>query len=96
MHRRTEPLVPTMPITLPTATPKPRLPKLVLPKFKGNVKDSFKSAIHENENILKVDKFNYLNSLLEGAAFRTIQGLTLTTANYDSASALLHERFGNP
>ena len=58
--------------------------------------DSFKAAIHENEDIPKVDKFNYLNSLLEGAVFRTIQGLTLTTANYDSAIALLHERFENP
>ena len=36
---------------------KPRLPKLVLPKFKGDVKDwsafwdSFKSAIHDNNDI---------------------------------------------
>ena len=102
VRRRTEPPVPMGPITSPTVTPKPRLPKLALPKFKRNVKDwtafwdSFKAAIHENEDIPKVDKFNYLNSLLEGAAFRTIQGLTLTTANYDSAIALLHERFGNP
>lgn len=102
VRRRTEPPVLMGPITSPTVTPKPRLPKLALPKFKGDVKDwtafwdSFKAAIHENEDIPKVDKFNYLNSLLEGAAFRTIQGLTLTTANYDSAIALLHERFGNP
>ena len=81
---------------------KPRLPKLVLPKFKGDVKDwsafwdSFKSAIHDNNDIPKVDKFNYLNSLLEGTAFKTVQGLTLTDPNYDSAIQMLKERFGSP
>ena len=67
------------------------LPKLVLPKFRGNVTawipfwDAFKAAVHENDSITKIDKFNYLNSLLEGAASMTIQGLSLTKANYDSA-----------
>ena len=76
-------------------------PKLRLPKFKGDVKDwtsfwdSFNSSVHENREIPKVDKFNYLNSLLEGAAFRTIQGLPLTASNYDSAIAMLCERLGN-
>ena len=87
----------------PTVQPaKPRLPKLLLPKFKGDVKhwtafwDSFQSAVHNNDDIPKVDKFNYLNSLLEGAAFKTIQGLTLSEANYDAAVSMLKERFGNP
>ena len=40
--------------------------------------------------------FNYLNSLLEGSASRTIQGLSLTEYNYDSAVELLQTRFGNP
>ena len=44
----------------------------------------------------KVDKFNYLNSLLEGEAKRSIQGLTLSESNYDSAVETLHERFGKP
>ena len=74
----------------------------MLPKFKGDVKnwtafwDSFKFAVHNNEDIPEVDKFNYLNSLLKGTAFQTIQGLTLTASNYDSAVAMLQERFGNP
>ena len=42
-----------------------------------------------------VDKFNYLNSVLEGTAALTIQGLSLTTANYDTAIELLKKRFGN-
>ena len=71
-----------------------------LAKFKGDVTawvsfwDSFKSAVHENNEISKIDKFIYLHSLLEGAAALTIQGLSLTEANYDSAIELL-KRFGN-
>ena len=79
-----------------------KLPKLTLPKFKGQVTkwgsfwDSYSSAIHDNSEISKIDKFNYLNSLLEGAALRAIQGLTLTGANYDSAIEILKDRFGRP
>ena len=41
--------------------------------------------MHDNDDIPKVNKFNYLNSLLEGTAGKTIQGLTLSEANYDAA-----------
>ena len=60
---------------------RPRLPKLTLPKFRGDITnwsafwDSYKYAVHENTSIPVVDKFNYLSSLLEGPAHRTIQGL---------------------
>ena len=37
-----------------------------------------------------------MNSLLKGTASRTIQGLSLTEANYDSTVELLQTRFGNP
>ena len=33
---------------------------------------------------------------MEGAAAKTVQGLTLTEGNYDSAVELLRERFGKP
>ena len=81
---------------------KARLPKLSLPKFRGDVTkwstfwDSFQSAIHDNREISKVDKFNYLNSVLEGAAARAIAGLTLTASNYDNAVEILQDRFGKP
>ena len=81
---------------------KAKLPKLTLPKFRGDLTnwmsfwDSFESAVHKNPSISKVDKFNYLNSLLEGAARRAVQGLTLTEANYDSAVEILRERYGRP
>lgn len=75
----------------------PKLPKLQLPKFGGRVTewssfwDSYDSAIHSNPNISKVNK---LQSLLEGNAARAIKGLTLTSANYDSAVNILQDRFG--
>ena len=53
---------------------RPRLPKLTFMKFQGDVTnwsafwDSYKSTIHDNASIPVVDKFNYLNSLLEGPA----------------------------
>ena len=55
---------------------KAKLPKLTLPKFRGDVTmwntfwDSFQSAIHSNQmqDISKVSKFNYFNSVLEGSA----------------------------
>jgi len=94
----------TAPIMLPppVTVAKPRLPRLQLPKFKGDVKnwssfwDSFKSAVHDNAEIPRVDKFNYLNSLLEGTALKSIEGLTLTERNYNVAVGMLKERFGDP
>ena len=77
-----------------------KLPKLILPRFRGDVTkwtsfcDSYKTAVHESKAISTIDKFNYLNSLLEGPASRSIQGLSLTEANYNSAIEILHERFG--
>ena len=52
--------------------------------------------MHRNEGISNIDKFNYLNSVLEGAAARSIQGLTLSEANYEAAVKLIQERFGRP
>ena len=80
----------------------PRLLKLSLLKFRGDVTnwsafwDSYRSAVYENSSITVVDKFNYLNSLLEGPAARIIQELTLNESNYDSAVRLLKDRFGRP
>ena len=75
-----------------------KLPKLVLKKFSGDPKtwlkwwDSFKVAVYEN-GILDVEKFNHLRSLVEGAAYATIAGLSLTEEKYKTAIDLLQERF---
>lgn len=89
--------VTTSTTAMPFTSSKTRLPKLQLTKFKGQVtKLSFESAVHNNHEISKIDKFNYLNSLLEGAALRAIQGLALTGSNYDAAIEILRDRFGQP
>ena len=56
--------------------------------------DSFKSAVDKNPSLSAVDIFNYLNALLEGSAARSIQGLSLSEANYTAAMEILKERFG--
>ena len=38
---------------------------------------------------------NYLCSLLNGAAATAIQGLPLTSENYEVAKAILNKRYGN-
>ena len=69
-------------------------------KFNGKIQewqsfwDSFRSSIHENEGMSKVDKFIYLNSLLKDQAGAAVQGFALTEANYDAAIELLQERYG--
>jgi len=80
--------------------PKAKLPKLVLPKFRGDIMewqsfwDSFNSAIHTYPQLSQIDKFNHLHSLLEGQAAHAIQGSTRTDTNYNSAIELLQNRFG--
>jgi len=79
---------------------KPKLPKITLPRFSGEITkfrafwDSFESAVDKNPNLSAVDKFNYLNALLEGSAARSIQGLSLSEVNYTAAIEILKERFG--
>ena len=81
---------------------KSRLPKITLPKFKGDVTqfrsfwDSFESTVHTNIDLTKIDKFNYLVSLLEGTASRAIAELPITEENYDAAVDIINKRFGKP
>ena len=77
-----------------------KLPKISLPKFDGNIIkwqsfwDSFESAVHNNETLSNVQKFNYLKSQLQHEAVDCIEGLQITNANYMQAVHLLSERFG--
>ena len=78
-----------------------RLPKLTIKLFSGKlmewtpVWDSFNSTIHTSPELSKVDKFNYLRSLVSNDALEAISWLTLTDANYDEAIEILQTRFGN-
>ncbi|XP_002168036.3 uncharacterized protein LOC100203217 [Hydra vulgaris] len=57
--------------------------------------DSFDSAIHSNQVLNDISKFNYLKSLLEGNASLSIQGLAIIGENYRTAIKILKERFGD-
>ena len=78
-----------------------KLPKLVPKTFNGDLTkweafwSTFESSIHLNPSLSAVDKFTYLNSLLEGSAMRAIAGLQLSTSNYTEAIDILKKRFGN-
>ena len=78
-----------------------KLPKLELKKFDGDHSkwisfwDSFEASVHKNESLTAIDKFNYLNSLLERSAAEAISGLSLGASNYEEAVDILKARFGN-
>ena len=78
-----------------------KLPKLEVRKFSGKIQDwrefwdSFESAIHKNESLSDVDKFTYLQGLVEQPAKSSIAGFALTAVNYLAAVEVLRGRFGN-
>ena len=80
---------------------KVKLPKFSLPSFAGDATqwisfwDSFASAIHDNNDLNNIDKFQYLRSCLQGSAAETVAGLQLTSANCKEAVKLLQARFAN-
>ena len=56
--------------------------------------DLFESSIHNCPSLSDIDKFNYLNTLLEGTAAEAIPGLKWTGTTYSEAVAILKNRFG--
>ena len=56
--------------------------------------DSFKAAIHENDSLSDIDKFNYVCGLLQRSALDAISRLALTSANYKEAVTILEAMFG--
>ena len=79
---------------------KVRLPKLSLPRFNGDLMkwptfwDSYESAIHNNDELTEVDKFNYLRSLLQTNSPRR-DSWTHPICCYQEAVEILRKRFGN-
>ena len=75
-----------------------RLPKLELPKFSGDLKawahflGSFEMRVH-NRNHSRIDKFSYLISLLSCSALAAVQGLSVPADHYNTAIAIIKERF---
>ena len=81
-------------------TRKVKLPQLELKKFSGKMDewqlDEYKIAVHEDNDLAKVDKFKYLRSYIEEPAKSVVAGFALTDANYDEADDLLFKRFAQP
>ncbi|UYV65526.1 hypothetical protein LAZ67_3004593, partial [Cordylochernes scorpioides] len=77
-----------------------KLPKLIISKFYGNFSEwltlwnYFDAAIHQNNSLNPIDKFNYLKSHLGGTALNTVKGFALSADNYEKAIKLLKDRFG--
>ncbi|XP_063538069.1 uncharacterized protein LOC134747373 [Cydia strobilella] len=83
-------------VTLNTA----KLPKLSLPKFKGETLrwaefwDRFKSNVHDKA-LPDAEKMAYLVGCLEEEALQAVEGLGITELNYNVTLEILKERFGN-
>ncbi|GFS99808.1 integrase catalytic domain-containing protein [Trichonephila clavipes] len=58
--------------------------------------NSFETAVHNNESLNKVGKFNYLKAHLGGSALNTVEGFPISAKAYDEAVELLKNRFANP
>ena len=56
----------------------------------------FKSTIDKNEELAEIHKFHHLHSLLKRSAARAIQGLALTSANFEKSIKALKQRFSRP
>ncbi|XP_037811070.1 uncharacterized protein LOC119603189 [Lucilia sericata] len=84
-----------------TSLRKTKVPEIQLPKFVGaysewpNFFSLFKTVIHNNNDLSKLEKFHYLRASLGEAALDTIVSLELNDANYEEALLLLKNRFDN-
>ena len=81
--------------------PQPKLPEIKVPVFSGELSqwnpfwDSFCSLIDSRQDIDAVIKFTLLRTYLRGAAFKTVEGLAITSSNYSVALQLLKSRFAD-
>ncbi|KAL3110983.1 hypothetical protein niasHT_017156 [Heterodera trifolii] len=76
------------------------LPKTELKRFDGNPSqwipfwDYFRTIIHEDSHVPKIEKFSYLDSCIEGKASAIIQGIPISESGYDDAIDLLLKTYG--
>ena len=81
--------------------PTPKLKAIEIPKFDGDIAkwssfwDIYNSLIHCRSDLENVVKFTTLLSHLTGRAFKTVEGISVTNANYESVINLLKKQFGN-
>ncbi|KAL3082165.1 hypothetical protein niasHT_037863 [Heterodera trifolii] len=76
------------------------LPKTELKRFDGSPSqwipfwDYFRTIIHEDSHVPKIEKFSYLDSCIEGKASAIIQGIPISESGYDDAIDLLLKTYG--
>ncbi|KAB0799070.1 hypothetical protein PPYR_06950 [Photinus pyralis] len=58
-------------------------------------RDTYESLIHQNINLSSVQKFHYLKSYLGPSVLEIIASLELSAINYETAWALICDRFNN-
>ncbi|KAJ8977406.1 hypothetical protein NQ317_003187 [Molorchus minor] len=82
-----------------TSRPTPKLPKLPLPKFSGDIKEwplfieCYNSMIHNNLELSDVDKVHYLVGCLSGSALNICSGIPPTGDNYNIILKALIDKF---
>ena len=82
--------------------PVPKFEPITIPTFDGDLSqwmafwDIFNSMVHSRSDMDEVVKFTTLRTHLKGRAFKTIEGVAVTNANYQGVVTLLKKRFGNP
>lgn len=90
-----------VPQAAPAAVSRVKLPEIRLPNFSGHLKewvtfrDTFRSLIHDNQQLSAMDKFTYLRSSLTGEALQEINSVELTEVNYEVAWITLEQRYEN-
>lgn len=68
---------------------RPRLPKLELFTFDGNIEnfntffETFCSLVHNQTSIPKIDKFHYLLSCTKGSALNIVRSVPISANNYE-------------
>ncbi|XP_077262593.1 uncharacterized protein LOC143897662 [Temnothorax americanus] len=78
-----------------------RLPKIALPQFAGDLAlwlsfiVLFNTAIHENDSVSAIEKFQYLLASLSEEALGVVKNLPLTAENYVIAYHALLARYQN-
>lgn len=88
-------------IQAPTTAVKVKLPTISVHQFSGeydqwlSFKDSYTKAVHNQQDIPKVQKFQILKGLLKDDALKIISALEATDDNYEEAWELLRKRYSN-
>ncbi|XP_062533826.1 uncharacterized protein LOC134202861 [Armigeres subalbatus] len=78
-----------------------KLPEIRLPSFCGQLRewvsfrDTFRSLIHNNQQLTEMDKFTYLRSSLSGEALQEINSVQMSDVNYVIAWEMLEKRYEN-